>query len=226
MAHLARLEQLEDLAPGQRRLEAAVLEALHRAHRLSLYAPCSRRFSRPLPRLAACSRSLAACGVPRIPGITPYRIEIQQGNFVSQEMVSQLKPGMSKEQVRLAARHAAAHRHLPRRPLGLRLLARGTRRQARAAQARGVLRRRQARARRRRRRRSRPRMAGGASEGRDRRRRRPHGPHADRGGRTPIASSSSAAALDVAGSAAVGTRDRAASRSTPTSLPRSRLPTC
>ena len=40
--------------------------------------------------------------VPRIPGVTPYRIDIQQGNFISQEMVAQLKPGMSKEQVRLA----------------------------------------------------------------------------------------------------------------------------
>ena len=45
--------------------------------------------------LVACSSGL------RIPGITPYKIEIQQGNFVSQEMASQLKPGMSKEQVRL-----------------------------------------------------------------------------------------------------------------------------
>jgi outer membrane protein assembly factor BamE len=44
---------------------------------------------------------LAACGA-RIPGLTPYKIDVQQGNFVSQEMVSQLKPGMSKEQVRLA----------------------------------------------------------------------------------------------------------------------------
>ena len=44
---------------------------------------------------------LPACGyVPRIPGVTPYRMEIQQGNFVSQEMVSQLKPGMTKDQVR------------------------------------------------------------------------------------------------------------------------------
>ena len=44
---------------------------------------------------------LAGCSyVPRIPGITPYRMEIQQGNYVSQEMVSQLKPGMTKEQVR------------------------------------------------------------------------------------------------------------------------------
>lgn len=46
------------------------------------------------PLVAACTY------VPRIPGITPYKMEIQQGNYVSQEMVSQLKPGMSKEQVR------------------------------------------------------------------------------------------------------------------------------
>lgn len=45
---------------------------------------------------------LGGCGfVPQIPGVKPYRIEIQQGNYVSQDMVAQLKPGMSKEQVRL-----------------------------------------------------------------------------------------------------------------------------
>ena len=44
---------------------------------------------------------LGACGfVPQLPGVPPYRIEIQQGNFVSQETVAQIKPGMSKEQVR------------------------------------------------------------------------------------------------------------------------------
>jgi len=46
---------------------------------------------------------LPACksiDVPNVPGITPYRMVIQQGNFISQEMVSQLKPGMTKEQVR------------------------------------------------------------------------------------------------------------------------------
>jgi outer membrane protein assembly factor BamE len=53
--------------------------------------------------LLVLAAALPACsGAPRIPGITPYKIDIQQGNFVSQEMVSQLKPGMSKEQVRLA----------------------------------------------------------------------------------------------------------------------------
>ena len=50
--------------------------------------------------LPLCAALLPACSVPRIPGITPYKVEIQQGNFVSQEMVAQLKPGMSKEQVR------------------------------------------------------------------------------------------------------------------------------
>jgi outer membrane protein assembly factor BamE len=49
-----------------------------------------------LAMLGACS------SVPRIPGITPYRIDIQQGNYISSDMVAQLKPGMSKEQVRLA----------------------------------------------------------------------------------------------------------------------------
>ena len=47
-----------------------------------------------------CTAALSACSVPRIPGITPYKIEIQQGNYVSQEMVSLLKPEMTKEQVR------------------------------------------------------------------------------------------------------------------------------
>lgn len=32
--------------------------------------------------------------------ISPYRITIQQGNFVSEEMASQLKEGMTREQVR------------------------------------------------------------------------------------------------------------------------------
>jgi outer membrane protein assembly factor BamE len=54
------------------------------------------------PALAALlgAAILSGCAVPRIPGVTPYKIEIQQGNFVSQEMVSQLQLGMTKEQVR------------------------------------------------------------------------------------------------------------------------------
>ena len=58
------------------------------------------RMGRALISLAAAA-CIAGCGfVPTIPGVTPYRIEIQQGNYISQEMVTQLKPGMSKEQVR------------------------------------------------------------------------------------------------------------------------------
>lgn len=42
---------------------------------------------------------LGACS--RIPGIiTEYRIDVQQGNVLTQEMVSQLRPGLSREQVR------------------------------------------------------------------------------------------------------------------------------
>ena len=48
----------------------------------------------------AAAALLGGCGVPRIPGITPFKMEIQQGNYVSQDMVSQLKAGMTKEQVR------------------------------------------------------------------------------------------------------------------------------
>lgn len=42
---------------------------------------------------------LSACSyVPHI--ITEYRIDVQQGNVLTQEMVSQLKPGQTREQVR------------------------------------------------------------------------------------------------------------------------------
>ena len=63
---------------------------------------CSRRgaglrAARALPALVL----LAACsGVPVLPGFTPYRMDIQQGNYVDQEMVSRLKTGMTRDQVR------------------------------------------------------------------------------------------------------------------------------
>jgi outer membrane protein assembly factor BamE len=44
---------------------------------------------------------LAGCsGVPTLPALTPHRMDIQQGNVVTQEMVSKLKPGMTRSQVR------------------------------------------------------------------------------------------------------------------------------
>jgi outer membrane protein assembly factor BamE len=46
---------------------------------------------------------VTACSwVPAIPGITPYKMDIQQGNVVTQDMVAKLKPGMTKSQVRFA----------------------------------------------------------------------------------------------------------------------------
>ena len=51
------------------------------------------------PLLVAAALSGCSNG-PRIPGLTPYRIDIQQGNYVTQEMASQLKPGMTKDEVR------------------------------------------------------------------------------------------------------------------------------
>jgi outer membrane protein assembly factor BamE len=51
-----------------------------------------------LAMLAGCSNG------PRFPDIplllAPYKIDVQQGNVVTQEMVAQLKPGMSREQVK------------------------------------------------------------------------------------------------------------------------------
>ena len=43
--------------------------------------------------------ALVACSsVPRI--VKEYRIDVQQGNVLTQEMVSQLRPGLSRDQVR------------------------------------------------------------------------------------------------------------------------------
>lgn len=55
--------------------------------------------------LAACA-AVAGCGsfdnaTQRLAGsLTPYRVEVVQGNFVSREQVEALKPGMSRQQVR------------------------------------------------------------------------------------------------------------------------------
>lgn len=45
---------------------------------------------------------LSGCSAaPEIPSLlTPYRIDVRQGNHVTQEMVDQLKTGLGKEQVR------------------------------------------------------------------------------------------------------------------------------
>lgn len=46
--------------------------------------------------LAGCSQ------VPMLPSLTPYKIDVQQGNVVTQEMLAKVKPGMTRSQVRFA----------------------------------------------------------------------------------------------------------------------------
>lgn len=41
---------------------------------------------------------LASCGFVGFPGV--YKIDVEQGNLVTQEMIEQLQPGMSRRQVR------------------------------------------------------------------------------------------------------------------------------
>jgi len=50
--------------------------------------------------LSALCLTTAGCGVTE--KIRPHRLDVRQGNFVTQEMISQLKKGMSKDQVRFA----------------------------------------------------------------------------------------------------------------------------
>ncbi|MBL1320524.1 MAG: outer membrane protein assembly factor BamE [Methylophaga sp.] len=47
--------------------------------------------------LASCTLFVSACNKDKIPGV--YRIDIQQGNDVTQDMINQLKPDMTKNQV-------------------------------------------------------------------------------------------------------------------------------
>lgn len=46
--------------------------------------------------LAGCSK------MPSMPTLQPHKIDIQQGNYISQDMVAKLKPGMTRSQVRFA----------------------------------------------------------------------------------------------------------------------------
>jgi outer membrane protein assembly factor BamE len=52
--------------------------------------------ARSLPLLLALA--LGGCGFVGFPGV--YKIDVEQGNLVEQDMIEQLKPGMSRRQVR------------------------------------------------------------------------------------------------------------------------------
>lgn len=50
-----------------------------------------------LPLLAACSSSPDIASM-----LSPYRVDVRQGNYVDQEMITKLRPGMTRDQVRFA----------------------------------------------------------------------------------------------------------------------------
>lgn len=55
-------------------------------------------FPRFAPVVIAFGLLSACSSVPRI--VNEYRIDVQQGNVLTQEMVSQLRPGLTRDQVR------------------------------------------------------------------------------------------------------------------------------
>ena len=54
-----------------------------------------------MPRIIFLALLLAGCSASTIP-LSPHKIDIQQGNYVTQDMVDKLKPGMTRAQVRFA----------------------------------------------------------------------------------------------------------------------------
>ena len=69
--------------------------------RISDYLPRSipRMTLSRLARMALLVTALCGCSsVPRI--VNEYKIDVQQGNVLTQDMVSQLRPGLTKDQVR------------------------------------------------------------------------------------------------------------------------------
>lgn len=109
--HLALLEQLQDAQSRTRCLQpygfqvvdighaevAPGLGARFRYHitfypvQIQTYVPRVLIAALPLLLTAACSG---------LSSLRPYRIEIQQGNYVTKEMLGQVKPGLTRDQVR------------------------------------------------------------------------------------------------------------------------------
>ena len=57
----------------------------------------------PMKKILIITLLLAGCGkVPMLPTLQPHKIDIQQGNYVTQDMLAKLKPGMTRSQVRFA----------------------------------------------------------------------------------------------------------------------------
>jgi len=55
-----------------------------------------------MPRFAVIALALAATLASGCEWVRPYHVDIRQGTVITGDMVAKLKPGMSREQVRLA----------------------------------------------------------------------------------------------------------------------------
>ena len=44
---------------------------------------------------------LASCSSGHLPSLTPYKVEVRQGNLITQDMRAKLKLGMTQDQVKL-----------------------------------------------------------------------------------------------------------------------------
>ena len=53
-----------------------------------------------MTRTLAIAISLLLAGCSSAPSVQPYRIDVRQGNVITQDMVAQLKPGLTRDQVR------------------------------------------------------------------------------------------------------------------------------
>jgi len=53
-----------------------------------------------MTRILAISISLLLTACSGAPTVQPYRIDVRQGNVVTQEMVAQLRPGLTRDQVK------------------------------------------------------------------------------------------------------------------------------
>lgn len=64
-------------------------------------APLAKTATAAPSAKAVDTQTSGPTGMARVLGVfSPYKIDIQQGNFVSKEMVSQLREGMTQDQVR------------------------------------------------------------------------------------------------------------------------------
>jgi len=73
---------------------------MHRIARVRYHFPLMKKI---LISTVFTTLLLQGCGqIPILPFLKPYKIDIQQGNYVTQDMLAKLQPGMSRNQVRFA----------------------------------------------------------------------------------------------------------------------------